>query len=107
MVTAVLDALSAPAGGEDLRTGRSATTTPWPRRCGDSWLPACYRAGQPVSPGDGGAWLDGDAVRAIVCDAMTVPVVTGDVDPGAIEDLIAACSALIEPNRPAPGRRRP
>ncbi len=43
------------------------------------------------SPGDGGAWLEGDAARAIVCDAMTVPVVTGDLDPGAVEDLIAAC----------------
>jgi hypothetical protein len=45
-----------------------------------------------VGPGDGGAWLDGDAARAIVCDAMTIPVVTGDIDPSALEDLIAACA---------------
>jgi Domain of unknown function (DUF222) len=63
----------------------------------DKWIEeyrarwAAQRAAASVSTGDGGAWLDGDAARAIVCDAITVPVVTGDIDPGAIEDLIAAC----------------
>jgi len=64
----------------------------------DKWIEeyrarwAAHRAAASVSPGDGGAWLDGDAARAIVCDAMTVPVVIGDIDPAAIEDLIAACA---------------
>jgi Domain of unknown function (DUF222) len=64
----------------------------------DKWIEeyrarwAAHRAAASVSPGDGGAWLDGDAARAVVCDAMTVPVVTGDIDPSALEDLIAACA---------------
>jgi hypothetical protein len=28
--------------------------------------------------------------RQVACDAMLVPVVTGDIDPAAIEDLITA-----------------
>jgi Domain of unknown function (DUF222) len=63
----------------------------------DKWIEeyrarwAAHRAAASVGPGDGGAWLEGNAARQVVCDAMTVPVVTGDVDPSAIEDLIAAC----------------
>ena len=52
---------------------------------------AAHRAAASVSTGDGGAWLDGDKARAIACDAMIIPVVTGDVDPGAVEELIALC----------------
>jgi len=44
-----------------------------------------------VATGDGGAWLEGDAARRIACQAMIIPVVTGDIDPAAIEDLITAC----------------
>ncbi len=29
--------------------------------------------------------------RRVACEAMIIPVVTGDIDPGAIEELIAAC----------------
>ena len=43
---------------------------------------------------DGGAWLDGDAARAIACDAGITPIVTGDVDPGALDDLVALCLQL-------------
>jgi len=63
----------------------------------DKWIAeyraewAAHRAAASVSTGDGGAWLEGDAARAIACDAMLVPVVTGDIDPTAIEDLITAC----------------
>jgi len=52
---------------------------------------AAHRAAASVSTGDGGAWLDGDAAREVACDAMIVPVVTGDIDPGAVEELIALC----------------
>jgi Domain of unknown function (DUF222) len=52
---------------------------------------AAYRAAASVSMGDGGAWLEGDRARAIACDAMLVPVVTGDIDAGAVEELIALC----------------
>src|SRR5579859_21371 len=52
---------------------------------------AAARAASSVSPGDGGAWLEGTTARAIAVDAMIIPVVTGDIDPGAVEDLIALC----------------
>ncbi|HLN69934.1 MAG TPA: DUF222 domain-containing protein [Streptosporangiaceae bacterium] len=135
MVQAVLDALSAPAGGEDLRTRperyhdalgeamkRLLASDLLPKRAGqpvkalvhisfaelcaldtdsglqDAWITgyrarwAAYRAAASVSTGDGGAWLDGDKARAVACDAMIIPVVTGDVDPGAVEELIALCA---------------
>jgi hypothetical protein len=63
----------------------------------DKWIEdyrarwAAYRAAASVATGDGGAWLDGDAARAIACDAMIVPVVTGDLDPGAVEAPITLC----------------
>ena len=63
----------------------------------DQWIEdyrarwAAYRAAASVATGDGGAWLDGDTARAIACDAMIVPVVTGDPDPGAVEQLIGLC----------------
>jgi hypothetical protein len=44
--------------------------------------------------GDGGAWLDGDAARALSCDATITPVVTGDLDPGALDDLVRLCLQL-------------
>jgi Domain of unknown function (DUF222) len=133
MVQAVLDALSAPQGGGDLRTRpqryhdalaeamrRLLASNLLPQRAGqpvkalvhisfadlcqldadsgiqDRWIGeyrarwAAHRAAS-VSTGDGGAWLDGDAARQVACDAMIIPVVTGDIDPGAVEDLIALC----------------
>jgi len=52
---------------------------------------AAHRAAASVGTGDGGAWLEGGAARRVACEAMIVPVVTGDIDPAAIEDLITAC----------------
>src|SRR6516225_3247512 len=52
---------------------------------------AAHRAAASVATGDGGAWLDGDQAREIAFDAMIVPVVTGEVDAGAVEDLIGLC----------------
>ena len=52
---------------------------------------AAARAAAPAGPGDGGAWLGGGTARAIACDAMAVPAVTGDVDPDAVERLIGLC----------------
>ena len=52
---------------------------------------AAHRAAASVRTGDGGAWLDGAAARRIACDAIIVPVVTGDIDPAAVEDLIGLC----------------
>jgi hypothetical protein len=134
MVTAVLDALSAPQGGGDLRTHpqryhdalaeamrRLLASGLLPKRAGqpvkalvhisfadlcdldtdsvlqEKWIGeyrarwAAHRAAASVGPSDGGAWLDGDAARAIACDAILVPVVTGEVDPAAVERLITLC----------------
>jgi Domain of unknown function (DUF222) len=134
MVQAVLDALSAPQGGGDLRTRperyhdalseamkRLLASDLLPQRAGqpvkalvhiyfaelremdhdgilqDKWIGeyrarwAAHRAANSVSTGDGGAWLEGDAARAIAFDAMIIPVVTGDIDPGAVDELIALC----------------
>jgi hypothetical protein len=136
MVRAVLDALSAPGSGGDLRTRPQryqdalaeamrrllAAGGQLPKRAGqpvkalvhiyfaelrdmdagsvlqDQWITgyrarwAAHRAAASVSTGDGGAWLEGDAARAIACEAMIVPVVTGDIDAGAVEELIVLCA---------------
>ena len=137
VVTAVLDALSAPAGAGDLRTHE--------QRCHDALQDAMQRllaagllperAGQPVrawvhmslaellaldgdgtllgqwintvrarwagnraaasvAGSDGAAWLDGDAAAAVSCDALLTPVVTGEVDPAALDDLVRLCVEL-------------
>ena len=134
MVEAVLDALSAPESGGDLRTRpqryhdaleeamrRLLASGLLPKRAGqpvkalvhiyfaelreidpdsalqDKWITeyraqwAAHRAAASVTTGDGGAWLEGDAARAIACDAMIIPVVTGDIDPAAVEELIVLC----------------
>jgi hypothetical protein len=134
MVQAVLDALSAPQGGGDLRTRpqryhdaleeamrRLLASDLLPKRAGqpvkalvhmsfadlceldtdsalqDKWIAeyrarwAAQRAAASVSAGDGGAWLEGEKARAIACDAMIIPVVTGDLDPGAVDELIVLC----------------
>ncbi len=63
------------------------------------------RAAASVGGSDGGAWLDGAAARAVSCDAMLVPVVTGDVDPGALDDLVRLCVELARiSNGPDPAR---
>ena len=152
MVQAVLDALSAPAGGGDLRTRpqryhdaleeamrRLLASGLLPRRAGqpvkalvhisfaelcqldagsalqDEWIGeyrarwAARRAAASVATGDGGAWLAGDQARAAACDAMIIPVVTGDIDAGAVEELIALCVRYHRlrtapgPASPAPG----
>ena len=53
-------------------------------------------AGRQASAGgsDGGAWLDGDAAEAMACDAAMAPVVTGDVNPAALDDLVRLCVEL-------------
>jgi len=138
VVTAVLDALSAPAGAEDTRSREQryhdALAEAMRRLAASGLLPE--RAGQPVKAwahvslaelralddgsvletewvtemrirwsarragtaggtgGDGGAWLDGDAARAVACDAAITPVVTGDVNPAILDDLVTLCLQL-------------
>ena len=137
VVTAVLDALSAPAGAEDDRTheqrhhdalreamrrllaagllperagqpvkalvhvpladlmlleGSSALMREWSAGVRAAW--AAHRAGASAGGSDGGAWLDGAAARAASCDASVTPVVTGEVDPAVLEDMVRLCVQL-------------
>jgi hypothetical protein len=137
IVSAVLDALSAPAGAEDDRSqaqryhdalheamhrlvtadllperagqpvkawvhmslaelmaldGSSALQEEWTSRVRARW--AGHRAAASAGGGDGGAWLDGDAAEAIACDAAMAPVVTGEVNPAALGDLVRLCVEL-------------
>jgi len=55
---------------------------------------ACRAAASEGGGGEGGAWLNGKAARAMACDAVIAPVVTGDVDPGVLEGLVRLCVEL-------------
>ena len=54
--------------------------------------------------GEGGAWLDGEAAAAMACDAAMAPIVTGEVNPAVLEDLIRLCVQLDKLRYPGPGR---
>ena len=72
--------------------GSSALQEEWTAQVRARW--AGHRAAASEGGGDTGAWLDGDAAGAIACDAAMAPVVTGDVDPGALDDLVRLCVEL-------------
>ena len=151
VVTAVLDALSAPAGAEDTRTheqryhdalheamrrlvaadllperagqpvkvlahisladllvmeGSSALQEEWIASARAAW--AAARAGASVGGSDGAAWLDSDAAHAVACDASVTPVVTGHVNPAALDNLVRLCVELDNlRHRPAPATPSP
>src|ERR1700757_3089406 len=69
--------------------GSSALQEEWTAQVRAAW--AAHRA---AGGGYDGAWLDGDAAEAVACDAAMAPVVTGDVNPGALEDLVRLCVEL-------------
>ena len=52
---------------------------------------AVHRAAASQSGSDGAAWLDGKAAAAAACDATIIPVVTGQIDPAALDDLVGLC----------------
>jgi hypothetical protein len=134
VVTAVLDALSAPMGAQDTRTHdqryhdaledamrRLVASGLLPERAGqpvkiwghvslaelralddgsvlqDQWIGemtirwAARRAAASETGSDGAAWLDGTSTGAMACDATIIPVVTGQVDPAALDDLVNLC----------------
>ena len=55
---------------------------------------AARRAFASETGSDGGAWLDGDAAGAIAYDAAMAPIVTGDVNVDALQDLVRLCVEL-------------
>jgi hypothetical protein len=72
--------------------GSSALMEEWSAQVRAQW--AAARATASAGGGDGGAWLDGETAVAFTCDASATPVVTGDVDLGALADLIRLCTEL-------------
>src|SRR5690349_18345224 len=72
--------------------GSSALQEEWTAQVRARW--AGHRAAASEGGGDAGAWLDGDAAEAIACDAAMAPVVTGDVNVGALDDLVKLCVEL-------------
>jgi hypothetical protein len=52
---------------------------------------AAHRAAASQTGSDGAAWLEGKAARAMSCDATVIPVVTGQIDPGALDELVRLC----------------
>jgi hypothetical protein len=72
--------------------GSSALLDEWTTQVRARW--AGHRAAASEGGGDGGLWLDGDAAEAIACDAAMAPIVTGDVNPDALDDLVRLCVEL-------------
>jgi Domain of unknown function (DUF222) len=52
---------------------------------------AARRAAASETGSDGAAWLDGKSAGAVACDATLIPVVTGQIDPAALDDLVNLC----------------
>jgi hypothetical protein len=72
--------------------GSSALLEEWTGNLRARW--AGHRAAAAEAGGHQGLWLDGDAAGAIACDAAITPVVVGNVNPGAFDDLIRLCVQL-------------
>ena len=72
--------------------GSSALQEQWTAQVRARW--AAHRAAASETGANDGAWLDGDAAQAIACDAAMAPVVTGDVNVDALEDLVRLCVEL-------------
>ena len=70
----------------------SALQEQWTARVRAQW--AANRAAASETGANDGAWLDGDAAGAIACDAAMAPIVTGDVNVDALEDLVRLCVEL-------------
>ena len=72
--------------------GSSALQEEWTAQVRARW--AARRAQASETGANDGAWLDGDAAQAIACDAAMAPVVTGDVNVDALDDLVRLCVEL-------------
>ena len=70
----------------------SALQEEWTGQVRARW--AARRAYAAETGANDGAWLDGVAAAAIACDAAMAPIVTGDVNVDALEDLVRLCVEL-------------
>ena len=72
--------------------GSTTLVKEWVTAMRAAW--AAHRAAASEGGGDIWAWLDGDAARAVACDAAIAPVVTGEVNPAALDDMVRLCVQL-------------
>jgi hypothetical protein len=83
----------------------SALQEEWTAQVRERW--AARRAFASETGSEGGAWLDGDAAEAVACDAAMAPIVTGDVNVDALEDLVRLCVELDRVRRDGDGPGTP
>jgi hypothetical protein len=82
-----------------MREGSSALLDEWTAQLRVQWA---GRRGQAGEGGGGtGAWLDGDAADAAMCDAAMAPVVVGEVNAAALDGLVRLCVELDRQRRAA------
>src|SRR5436190_24132753 len=81
----------------------SALQDQWTAHVRERW--AAHRAQASETGANDGAWLDGDAAEAIACDAAMAPIVTGDINVDALEDLVRLCAGWGRLRRAGEGRR--
>ena len=67
----------------------SALAREWIGEMAVRW--AARRAAASQTGSDGAAWLNGNPARAVACDATLIPVVTGGIDPAALDELVDLC----------------
>ena|SRR5438034_653399 len=72
--------------------GASALQDEWTAQVRARW--AAHRAKASETGANDGAWLDGNAAEAIACDAAMAPLVTGDINIDALDDLVRLCVEL-------------
>ena len=70
----------------------SARQDEWTAQVRERW--AARRAAASEAGANAGAWLAGDAADAIACDAAMAPIVTGDINVDALDDLVRLCVEL-------------
>src|SRR5580692_5579169 len=75
-----------------VRDTDSALQNEWIAQVRARW--AGSRAAASMDGSDGAVWLDGDAAAAFSCDASITPVVTGEVNHGALPGLVQLCLEL-------------
>ena len=85
--------------------GNSALQEEWTERVRARW--AARRAHAAEAGASDGAWLDGDDAAALACDAAMAPIVTGDVNVDALEDLVRLCVELDRLRRDGDGPDTP
>jgi hypothetical protein len=72
--------------------GSSALVEEWTAGLRARW--AGRRAAAETADGHQGLWLDGEDAEAVACDAAIAPVVVGDLNPDAFDDLVRLCVQL-------------